>query len=444
VKYIPDLTKGNVTRSEISELETKLEHLSTRLDQLKQQKQDHLKHLQQEKDKLLKEIRILRKQINDKLDKMEKSLVDDVNLKFVPEIQSTNQSVDTIVNMKASVETSQKNIQEAKQSNEAELFVQLKRGNSSLQTHENTFYSLRSAKGARSVKLLPSNDIKKLLTLDEISLGHISETLVAKSTVHHGDFSVRVQSDKSTCKISGICLTTNGSVIIIDNENKRIKKLDDSYAVIEHLDMADPPGCLCELDSTKLAVTVRSNKKVQFVSQQPLRLGTSFPVGDGCRGITCLHGQLYVCCGGWREKGEGPGHIEVYNMTGVLLRTFYEGLSFPGYISATGEDELFISEDDKSNLMRVSMTSYLVSEMQIKKLSYPAGLCRIGDGQLCIAGNKSNNIVLVSEDGGEQQELLTKKDGTVEPFVVCFDEKHSRLIVSLYKSEAIKVFNLFT
>lgn len=111
--------------------------------------------------------------------------------------------------------------------------------------------------------------------------------------------------------------------------NKRIKKLDHKHAIIEHLKMPDYPVCLCEVDSKQLAVTLIHDKKVQFVFQQPLKLGKSFTVGDCCRGIDYYDGHFYICCGGQRDDGEGPGHIEVYNTNGDLLRSYYEGLNLP-------------------------------------------------------------------------------------------------------------------
>jgi hypothetical protein len=83
-----------------------------------------------------------------------------------------------------------------------------------------------------------------------------------------------------------------------------------------------------------------------------------------------------------------------------------------------------------------------VSEIQIKRLTGVARFCRIGNGQLCIPGWESNNIVLISEDGEQNQELLTVKDGIMKPWSVLFNEKQSQLVVVFDNSYVIKVYRV--
>lgn len=97
---------------------------------------------------------------------------------------------------------------------------------------------------------------------------------------------------------------------------------------------------------------------------------------------------------------------------------------------------------ETGKVISVNMHSCHVTEMQIKKLFGRSGFCMIGEDQMCIAGCDSNNIVMVSNYGEQQVELLTEKDGIASPRVVCFDKKQSRLLVSLQNSDMIKVFHV--
>lgn len=228
----------------------------------------------------------------------------------------------SIIDIKSSVENCQKNITEDRSVNKAELFVQLKIENSKLQESEDMSQRIDTPDGEHTMKLFPGKHIQMLLEHHDDSFGQISEILVVKSTKHVFDSSVRLESDTMTCRILDACLTTSGMIFVSDFQNMCIKKLNNSYALTDHLNMPDNPSRLCEVDNTLLAVTLLNHKKIQFVSLYPFALGKSFYVSDCCRGIDCHNGQLHVCCGGATEKSENPGCVEVYNTEGMFLRSF--------------------------------------------------------------------------------------------------------------------------
>lgn len=123
-----------------------------------------------------------------------------------------------------------------------------------------------------------------------------------------------------------MCLTPSGKLIITDYNNNYLKKLRPKIASKLKIVVS----CLIiSLDNTRLALTLINFKKVQLVSQQSLELKESFAVRDRCGRIACYEGQIYVYCGGSKNKQEGPGHIEVLKLKGELLRTYYEGISCP-------------------------------------------------------------------------------------------------------------------
>lgn len=177
---------------------------------------------------------------------------------------------------------------------------------------------------------------------------------------------------KKACTVGDCILTTGGSIICADCVNNKLTKLDSSYTVIYHLNLPDSPGSLCEVNNTEFAVTLFNGKKVQFVAQHPrvpLMLDRWFTVGDRCRGICCHDGQLYVCCGA--GKNEGPGHIEVYDIDGDLLRTFYECLSFPFCIKPANDGELFLMDFRSSGnrMLKINTSHFSLSEIQMTDMT---------------------------------------------------------------------------
>lgn len=243
-----------------------------------------------------------------------------------------------------------------------------------------------------------------------------------------------------------ICITSTGNIFVTDRFNNCLKKLDQSYSVKAKVKLPGSPNGLCEVVNTNIAVSVFDKRKVQFVSQDTLALCKSFSVGDRCRGICTQGNLLYVCCGGNLSEGEHLGHIEVYNIDGQIMRYLFESLECPTRIYPSMQmNELIVANYDNvsiAKLLRIDTNRHTMSEVKFNKLLHPEGMTRVREGMMFFAGYDSNNIVLVSEDGDLEEELLTKKDGIVAPVAVCFDEKRSKLIVSHETSNIIKVFDL--
>lgn len=423
-----------------------MKQLLTRIEEIKQQKKERIKQLHKEKHLIMKEIKNLRKQINTRLDNMEQSLRDEVDYVFKEKLHSTNQCIAKFNNMSLLVEQRQKYLQDARKINDAELFVQMKNGKDNLSEIQFDLSTESCESVLWTVRLLPGRMLDTLLKEEENVFGYITEFIDPKSIEHVGDFSVRLQSDKVSCYIGDFCFTENDCIFCADSVNKRVKKLDNTYVVREHLDMPDIPFGICEVKNTRLAVTLLQQQKVQFVSQNPLTLLNSFSVGDCCRGIDCCNEEIYVCCGGLTEQGEGPGKIEVYDLYGQLLQTFDEYLGWPCNVKATGKNEIFVSNNDSGMVHKVNINDDNCSEVQGSTLTYASGFCRIGDHQLCIAGWNPSKIVLITDDGKTVQDFLTEDDGIVKPVAVavCCNDKTCRLVVSSPFSDLIKVFNVIT
>jgi hypothetical protein len=366
----------------------------------------------------------------------------EIDTKINTKEKPVKDSIEEIDRMKSSVESITKTLQVANTISKAELFVQLKIGKSILQEHKTKMEELsRAADDTRILTLVPSKDIQKFITSDDVAFGQIAETIVVKSIKHVADFNLKATSDKVPSYIHDACVTSRGEVIVVDYTNKRIKKLDHSYAVTEHVDVpGDNPEYICEVDSTEVAVTLHYSKKIQFILHQPLRLGRFFTAHAVCRGIDCYNKQLYICCGGYAQDEEGLPHIAVYSLAGILLRSYYEGLKLPLYIKVS--DVSFLSEFGQKKIRTADSFDFHLQEMKFSSIDVPKGICWLGDDQLCVAGHISNNIVLISKDGNDERELLTEKDGIAKPLAVCFDKERSHLIVPLGGTDVIKVFKV--
>jgi DNA-binding beta-propeller fold protein YncE len=62
-------------------------------------------------------------------------------------------------------------------------------------------------------------------------------------------------------------------------------------------------------------------------------------------------------------------------------------------------------------------------------LEEPRGISVDNDGNVYVVGYKSNNVVVISSDGQRHIQLLSSKDGLVNPYVLDYDKSTNRLLV---------------
>jgi DNA-binding beta-propeller fold protein YncE len=62
-------------------------------------------------------------------------------------------------------------------------------------------------------------------------------------------------------------------------------------------------------------------------------------------------------------------------------------------------------------------------------LPYPRGISIDNDGNVYVVGRDSDNVVVISPDGQRHRQLLSSKDGLVEPSALDYDNSNNMLLV---------------
>jgi DNA-binding beta-propeller fold protein YncE len=62
-------------------------------------------------------------------------------------------------------------------------------------------------------------------------------------------------------------------------------------------------------------------------------------------------------------------------------------------------------------------------------LQHPCGISVDNDGNVFVVGYSSNNVVVISSDGQRHRQLLSNKDGLVNPTVLDYDRSTNKLLV---------------
>lgn len=397
---------------------------------MKQKQVQNLGELQRDKENILIEIHKVRKKIDEHFNSMEQDLIKEVDSLFDKKIKFLNENVTDIKENMAEVNRRRKTMKQTSKINHAEMFVQVKLARA-YNRDKNDF--LQNKHSDKVVRFVANKNIQSF------RLGRISEAFVGVE--HAGEINVRLQTDNEVCSIISACQLADGCIVLVDLPNKKLKKLNVSYDVIDHLSVSEnPPSCVCEVGSSLVALTIPLSRRIQFVSQQPLTLQKSFLVAECGRGIVYHNGLIYVCCGG--KENEGAGHIGVYNLNGVFLRAYYEGLNTPTRICSLNDDCLIVSDFGHDKVFTFDIICNSIQQVKSTNFSGVGGCSSLENGQVCISGEDSNNILVISESDFKAQELITKKHTISYPISVCFDRQKSQLLVVQNDSAIIKVFKI--
>ncbi|XP_060593285.1 E3 ubiquitin-protein ligase Midline-1-like [Ruditapes philippinarum] len=342
ITFIPDLACKTDTIQAMKLLETEINTLESRFMTLKQKKVKELDYAKKEKSLLIKEIKSERKNINDRLDKMEMELLQEVDATFQTKLQHIESNMKEVDARIVVLQESLQKINAAKHENKSEKYVQIKR---IMEKYKNTRHCLKEFEGSSKTGTLrfdpyrqrtdsECNTIGNILHLPAIELGKCTE------------FNVRIADDKENSDIIDMCMCEDGCIVMTDYKNKRIKKINESFKVVSSLNVADSPYGICQIGTSLLAVTLVNDRKVQFISQKDkMELQQSFEVGDRCRGIAYNDGMIYVCCGGSEKRKEGVGHIEVYSLTGKMVTSYYGEIKCPvGVAFPISTVDIFVSD----------------------------------------------------------------------------------------------------
>ena len=380
--------------------------------------------------------------MNDQLDKMEAELLQEVNVIFQTKqqhIKSKMKEVDTKISI---LLENLNTIKAAKHENASERYVQIHLANEKTKRASECLEKMERSCETRRIRFDPYSHVSdpKCNTI-----GRIIHTQDVEIENLFGEFNVCIEGDENSCNVADMCMCEDGTIALTDYNNKCIKILNESFQVRASLATNSSPVGICQINPLLLAVTLMNEKKVQFISKkEPMKLQHSFRVGDRCRGIAHNDGLIYVCCGGYtKREDEGVGHLEVYTISGVLLTEYYGEIEYPVHVTILRSPmEIFVVDRHKGIMIINKNGNTKTITLNHRKFSQTRRICGISRSLFCIAFFDSNKLLLMSNDGKDQEEFSVPNLDTADITGLRFDSKTSRLVVSSCDKDEIKVYNL--
>ncbi|XP_053401132.1 uncharacterized protein LOC123549612 [Mercenaria mercenaria] len=257
------------------------------------------------------------------------------------------------------------------------------------------------------------------------STWNIPPTIKSMSTVN-----VKESSDMKECDIVGICQLSDGTIILADCANSKIKRLDDQYRVSDHCDIEAGPTGICCTGINEVAVKLRNNK-VQFVSVGAQMLKTvQFDIKGGIYiGFVMFADTI------WSYNGYGA---DIYCKSGTLLKTLKDDSSGKQFFKSASSTCVIPIASNKSSVYVSDLGSRVVcldTSENVKmmltepKLKQIRAACKSDYGIVFVAGWSSHNIMMFGSDGKYLGELIASDQGIKYSKSLCYDSKKRKLVV---------------
>jgi hypothetical protein len=244
----------------------------------------------------------------------------------------------------------------------------------------------------------------------------------------------------------------DGTPIITDFHNKKIKAFDPSGCVIGETSVPSWPHGIVDISSSELVVTLPELSTLIFVvlKDNNMRIRKRIRTAKQYRGVACdavsVPGNPCIvvsCC------SSGGQCVDVMTVDGAILQTYRDDyrqhgrllFTWPYYICTNNNGEIIVSDCQSRNnlicLCRNGKARYEES-MNESVIRDPRGMCTDRLGNIIIADKNGNAVHLIGNDGKYRSIVLNSNDGLVSPIAVCLSP-FGHLIVTQENGD-MKVF----
>ncbi|XP_053373255.1 uncharacterized protein LOC123532090 [Mercenaria mercenaria] len=451
VDFIPNVATGSIKSPEKDKVVQSLNTIKQDLQKLKSKKQTELEDLDKARDEIFKYILDFKKRLLERIQQMETESMNDVLDKYNTIADKIKGEVSRLDVLLKDVEKSLNDLQ-FKSKNDAQMFVSIKHGQT---------YKIRSIDVLKQAVSFEKQEIKFNTDDDIESLikgtGSFGNCIVEKrvefchNAVLEDKVDVKLPNDKHPCRIFDACAVDKDQLIIVDQGNQKLKRIDRTYHVTDAYRLSGRPWGVCRTSSSEVAVTLFGTKMIQIISLgKRIAVSKSIQVGEYCRGVCFHEGDLFVCCGGGDggSADEGPGHIRVFDTSGIQTRLFQRNqfgenlFTCPLYITLSPDGLTLYVSDDKKGLLTLNIQGEEEEPIPDGRLKEVTSSCSLEQHLLIACGYQSHYILLIDYQNKVVQELLTQTCGIKFPTSAVYLRHTNHLLVTCDSSTKLNIFKL--
>ncbi|XP_033757658.1 uncharacterized protein LOC117340017 [Pecten maximus] len=370
----------------------------------------------------------LRKQVDLRLDAMQKDLTDKLVSSYKQEKENLDLSIQKCERLMSSIENTVESSETAVQRNDSvNTILMYQRGQAEMESYQNLITEIRKSFASVRIKHVVDPSLVRLDKDSPLSLGNViiekkpEQLPKGISTMwplcecdvkEVGKFSIKCPSDGGDCRATGIVYLPDDHIVVGDYNNNKIKLFTASGKCLDEMKVTGHPIDMCCVDDDTIAAAIfKSGIHVIRVNHAKLTLSSIIKLSNGAHpfGITYSNEAFTVST---------PTDVYRVGKDGVSTKI----ASYSNHINHLACDPRTghiygsqrTSEDGNVAVYRLS-DSKLTSISKVGLLKYVFGVDVDGDGNVYVCGWESDNVVQMSGDGTNVRELLTSLNGVDKP-----------------------------
>ncbi|XP_052779410.1 uncharacterized protein LOC128216785 isoform X2 [Mya arenaria] len=434
---IPDVAKGIQRNIEFQQIPKKIAELEKQFELMKEARMKNTTSLKKTRTAISDEIKTIRKKINEILDKIEKTTLQDLDGIIAKLEKNIKKDIETCDKMTIELQNMIAAFQTKSKSSESKSYIAYRKSQDMISQANDHLHGISTIE-CYNVTFQANNLIEELLSSIK-TFGAIEEQTVTikqrkdpLSDPNHV-FSVEEYKEYNVkmSDIRGVCELSSGEFVIADWGNCKVKLLDKEYRVIDHCDVPWDPYDVCHIDGNEVAVCVNSGhadrRGLYLINATKGKLVTTRKLSftHGCNAAAHYGGQLYI---------SSSDALYIYTMSGKKVKTLYEdfGVIITVMKCAISNDgkTIYITNSSKHQLITLDNKGNKLALLTDPDMKHPTGVHVTPAGHVFVCCEGSNTVLQVDNDGKKKlTTLASKRDGLNKPRDLFFSSRTFSLIV---------------
>ncbi|XP_061180278.1 uncharacterized protein LOC133188809 [Saccostrea echinata] len=274
------------------------------------------------------------------------------------------------------------------------------------------------------------------INIDRMPTNTVPTFMKDMVATHLGDLNGKSPSDTFHPWFTDGIFLPNGSLVLADFKNKKIKCFDNQDVLVSELALDYQPWGVALFEPNVLVITMPDRPELRFITitddnKMELRENALETIA-GCHSIQVEDDKLTIACSTEVRVASKEGKVE--KIIQIKDRgTRYAHRTSDGTFSYTNKSALVCIKDNAE-----------VMHYSDKELRSPRGFAVDREGNFYICGMDSNNIHQVRPSGSLVKLLLHSKSGIRNPYAIDFEVSTNRFFVTQMDCEIVKMYRLIT
>ena len=446
-------------KAKLSSVMQKADAVKTNIETCLQKRNDDLQKLLSVKETCTKEIQSFRRTLNQHLDLLEQNVLKEMENLESRERKEIERHISSCSAIQHMLQTDIQLLENAKKSSLSEyMFV----AHTKVSVHLEGYGRLLHEIGQETKTLTILFERNKQLADLQINITNLGTLTTGDSQGHKSQrklfpkLEVQTSSqvdtespeDIHTPQITGCDIMQDGSIIVCDKTNKKVKLLDRSFKLKRCSSLQTDPYDVSVVNEKECIITLPEAKALQFMCVLPRLVSDHvIQLDKMCWGVHVAGKEIYITA--HDATRSDTGEVRVLDRYGRLIRRIamkQDGsymFTLPYYLTVSPSSRnIYVSDYGSSSVWCLTSDGGMMYYYKNPKLKRPKGVCVDIEDNLLICDEGSHSVQIVTAACRTHSTLLEAKDGLRMPYFIAYRHSDASLIVGCYKSNNLFVYKL--